>query len=243
MSKLYGPAVDEFIYPLSFHTSRLSNECSNPTLQKKEQMNRKRMKRSPADASEAAQQRRARVQCASCAFVRSSLMKQLNLAFQCREYVWCRTDRATFIGTHYEHLLGSGIIGAGMPSLLQQNLAASLAAATPKPKPEKTADCPLNLTKVTIDCFLSRRPQCSEKVSPVTPAACRWKAKRSASQARWFRRYRPRRWRRPTFSGGFRSECHTISPPTVSFRCFSIFKGTHTQLNNSQNTCCLFGSL
>ncbi|VDO89373.1 unnamed protein product [Heligmosomoides polygyrus] len=59
------------------------------------------------------------------------------------------------------HLLGSGIIGAGMPSLLQQNLAASLAAATPKPKPEKTADCPLNLTKVTIDCFLSRRPQSS----------------------------------------------------------------------------------
>ncbi|VDM60377.1 unnamed protein product [Angiostrongylus costaricensis] len=67
-----------------------------------------------------------------------------------------------FPGAQYEHLLGNGIIGGGMPTLLQQNLAASLAAAAPKPKSEKAADCPLNLTKVKTEEI--------NKHSPVIPA-------------------------------------------------------------------------
>ncbi|KAK6061576.1 HMG box [Cooperia oncophora] len=80
-------------------------------------------------------------------------------------------DFTTFIGAHYEHLLGNGMINAGMPSLLHQNLTASLAAATPKPKPEKVTDCPLNLTKVKNEEISKPSPVIPTlSTSPLTPS-------------------------------------------------------------------------
>ncbi|PIO75178.1 HMG box [Teladorsagia circumcincta] len=78
---------------------------------------------------------------------------------------------STFIGAHYEHLLGNGMISAGMPSLLHQNLTASLAAVTPKPKPEKVTDCPLNLTKVKSEEISKPSPVIPTlSTSPMTPS-------------------------------------------------------------------------
>ncbi|KAK6032355.1 HMG box [Ostertagia ostertagi] len=76
-----------------------------------------------------------------------------------------------FPGAHYEHLLGNGMISAGMPSLLHQNLTASLAAVTPKPKPEKVTDCPLNLTKVKSEEISKPSPVIPTlSTSPLTPS-------------------------------------------------------------------------
>ncbi|EYB96621.1 hypothetical protein Y032_0148g2635 [Ancylostoma ceylanicum] len=76
-----------------------------------------------------------------------------------------------FPGAPYEHLLGNGIIGGGMPSILQQNLAASLAVAAPKPKPEKVPDCPLNLTKVKTEEISKPSPMIPTlSTSPLTPS-------------------------------------------------------------------------
>ncbi|KHJ95606.1 hypothetical protein OESDEN_04444 [Oesophagostomum dentatum] len=76
-----------------------------------------------------------------------------------------------FPGAPYEHLLGNGIIGAGMPSILQQNLAASLAVANPKPKPEKMPDCPLNLTKVKTEEISKPSPMIPTlSTSPLAPS-------------------------------------------------------------------------
>ncbi|KJH42101.1 HMG box [Dictyocaulus viviparus] len=76
-----------------------------------------------------------------------------------------------FPGAHYEHLLGNGIMNTSMPSLLHQNLTASLAAVTPKPKPEKIADCPLNLTKVKNEEISKPSPMIGTlPASPLTPS-------------------------------------------------------------------------
>ncbi|KAK6766089.1 hypothetical protein RB195_025788 [Necator americanus] len=76
-----------------------------------------------------------------------------------------------FPGAPYEHLLGNGIIGASMPSILQQNLAASLAVVTPKPKPEKIPDCPLNLTKVKTEEISKPSPMIPTlSTSPMAPS-------------------------------------------------------------------------
>ncbi|KIH62038.1 HMG box [Ancylostoma duodenale] len=76
-----------------------------------------------------------------------------------------------FPGAPYEHLLGNGIIGGGMPTILQQNLAASLAVTAPKPKPEKVPDCPLNLTKVKTEEISKPSPMIPTlSTSPLTPS-------------------------------------------------------------------------
>uniref|UniRef100_A0A1I7XN51 HMG box domain-containing protein n=1 Tax=Heterorhabditis bacteriophora TaxID=37862 RepID=A0A1I7XN51_HETBA len=77
-----------------------------------------------------------------------------------------------FSGSTYEHLIGAGgLMGPSIPSLLQQNLVATLATTAPKPKQEKLPECPLNLTKVKTEELSKQIPVApTMSTSPLAPS-------------------------------------------------------------------------